>query len=81
MDYIHKYNPWGDDVSCTISRSKVKAIQVLHIFAVGAGVVDYWSTISSLYLPLFRREATARAIILVVEFHYNAVQYCKRLHK
>ena len=48
----HKYNPWRDNVSHTISRSinrsKVKVTQVIRIFAVRAGVsVDHWSTISS----------------------------------
>ena len=41
MEYIHmwhKYNSWGDDVSCTISRSKVKVAQVICIFAVGLEV-------------------------------------------
>ena len=30
-----KYNPEGDDVSHTISRSEVKVIQVDHIFVIG----------------------------------------------
>ena len=49
MDHIHmwhKYNPWGDDVSRTISRSigqKVKILQVIRIFAVGQRV-SLWIT-------------------------------------
>ena len=47
MDYIHmwhKHNPWGDDVSCTIARSKVNCI-----FAFCRGgyhiIIDHRSTI------------------------------------
>ena len=52
MDYIHmwhKYHPWGDNVSCAISRSKVKVTRVVQIFAVRARVslVDHKTTISS----------------------------------
>ena len=48
----HKYNPWRDDVLCTISKSigqKVKVTRYVWIFAVWAvGIlVDHWSTISS----------------------------------
>ena len=59
IDYIHlwhKYNPWGDDMLHTISRSvgQMSRSHFIRIFAVGAGciLVDHRFTILVLFKSL-----------------------------
>ena len=61
------YNPWWNDVSCTISRSigqRSRSPWLFYVFPVGVGgiLVDQWSTICSLWCSVHLPRITCQDI-------------------
>ena len=73
MDYIHmlhKYNPWEDDVSCTISRSiGQRSHSIFAFFQSGRGciLVDHCSSTSGLF---------PKNLTCLLSKTFSAVWYC-----